>query len=150
MGFLDNLLKREARKVISAAVDSGVSELLGNAKTAGSKEREKECGGEAGLRSRLEAVFTEEWGSYEVRRQVPADTFGAPEGARAYSYGLYKEGQPKAMFMVLNNKNHYRSKGVLEAQSACLKSGVVYMNFMSYLPNRREYISERLRKNIPV
>lgn len=148
MSFFSNLLKSEARKVISAAVDSGVSELLGNAKSVVSNEAD--CGGEAGLRNRLEAVFAEEWGSYEVRRQVPADTFGAPEGAWAYSYGLYKEGQPKAMFMVLNNKNHYKRKGVLAARSACLENGVAYMNFMSYLPNHREYISERLRKNITV
>ncbi len=171
MGFLDNLIKRKTKEIISAAVSSAVdgfvsSSINGKSEStvsngittygdttysttkSSSRANTGEYGGEAGLRTRLEKILEEEWSGYEIRRQVPASTFGAAEGAWDYSYGVYAGGQPKAMLMVLNNRNDYKRKAVLDAQGACKANGIPYMNFLSHMPNRSDYISQRLRDNI--
>lgn len=103
---------------------------------------------EKGLRERLEEVIRNEWSEYELRREIPASELGADFGAKKYSYGLYYNGQPKAMMMVLTDRNEYRKKSVMLSKDACYEKGVAYMNFMSHLPNRSDYISRRLRENI--
>lgn len=150
MGLLSSLLKSEARKLASNVVSDMISSTITD--TAPVKRPDvretKEAGGEKGLRERLETVIGQEWSDYELRKKVPAAEIGAQWGARAYSYGLYRNGQPKAMIMILTDRNHYRKKDVVLAREACEEKGIPYMNFMSHLPNRTEYISKRLRENI--
>lgn len=130
MGFLERLLKKETRKVISNVEDSF-------------------DGGESVLRERIEKIVAEEWADYELKREVPSSVMAAPAGARAaYSYGIYKDNSPKAMIMILSGNNDYRRKEVRLARMACEDKQVAYMNFMSYMANRPEYISERLKKEI--
>lgn len=173
MGFLNNLIKREARKVISSAVSDAVDDLIsGSSKTeslsgttaygsstttygTGTKEAardEKPCKGEKELRQRLERVFAEEWSGYELRKNVSAAELGADAGARDYSYGVYFDGQLKAVLMILDTNssqsNEYRKKDVKASKRACEVRGIPYLNFISRLPNRRSYISERLRNTI--
>lgn len=173
MGFLTNLLKSEARKIVSDVVDNVVDNTLGQAvrgqenqttattsATAGNTisnsgkaavagaSKAAQGSGEAGLRTNLESVLNSEWSDFELRREVPASELGAPERARAYSYGLYKNGQPKAMFLVVTDKNHHLNSATRQAQTACKAKGIPCMNFFSHLPNTTEYISQRLRENI--
>lgn len=127
MGFLSNLLSREAKKLASDVI-SNVGDSLKEefniptkhqtATASGYAATKKEQDGEAGF------------------------------GAKKYSYGLYYNGQPKAMMMVLTDRNEYRKKSVMLSKDACYEKGVAYMNFMSHLPNRTDYISRRLRENI--
>lgn len=157
MGFLNNLFKGETRKIISSVVSNAVDDLIGTSSDsategtgvkAGTARDEKPCKGERELRERLERVFAEEWSGYELRKKVSAAEMCAEAGARDYSYGVYFGGQPKAMLMVLNGSNEYNHKEVRAAQEACQRMGVSYMNFISRLPNRRSYISERLQNTI--
>lgn len=163
MGFLNNLIRRETKKAVSSAISSGLSDLLGGSAdnssssttTYHSSDSANGCAsakaqksGESGLRMRLEQVLTEEWSGYEIRRQVPAAEFDAARGAWKYSYGIYSAGQPKAMLMVLNNRNDYRLKAVRDAKAACEQKGIPYMNFFSHLPNQSDYIAQRLKDNI--
>lgn len=170
MGFLTNLLKSEARKIVSDVVDNVVDNTLGQA-VRGQENRNTAAtsggtssysgsvaragtskaalkSGEAGLRANLENVLSSEWSSFEVRREIPASELGALEKARAYSYGLYENGQPKAMFLVVTDKNHYLNSAARLAQTACKANGIPCLNFFSHLPNTTEYISQRLKENI--
>lgn len=173
MGFLTNLLKNEAKKIVSDVVDNVVDNTLGQAvrgqenqttattsstagnttsnsgKAAAAGTSKAAVGsGESGLRTNLESVLSSEWSDFEVRREIPASELGAPERARAYSYGLYKNGQPKAMFLVVTDKYHHLNGAARQAQTACKAKGIPCMNFFSHLPNTTEYISQRLRENI--
>lgn len=113
------------------------------------KEKRNFCCGEAELRRRIEKIIAEEWPGYELRKDVPSSVMGAPMGARAfYSYGIYWGESPKAMIMILNNNNAYCRKDVRLARMACEQKKVPYMNFMDYMENRPEYISQRFRENI--
>lgn len=171
MGFLDNLLRREVRKVISNAVDTVVDDTLKNAfgkdgessvanaggSTSGSSpEKENReatkltnCSGEELLRRRIEEIAARDWSDYELRRQVPSSEVNAPEGAEPFfEYGFYRGGALVAVIKILNDNNAYCRKSVRLAQAACRGQNVKYMNFMSYMMNRPEYIAKRFAENI--
>lgn len=171
MGFLDNLLRREVRKVISNAVDTVVDDTLKNAfgkdgessvanaggSTSGSSpEKENReatkltnCSGEELLRRRIEEIAARDWSDYELRRQVPSSEVNAPEGAEPFfEYGFYRGGALVAVIKILNDNNAYCRKSVRLAQAACRGQNVKYMNFMSYMMNRPEYIAKRFADNI--
>ena len=168
MGFLDNLINnKEVRKVISRAVDSVVDDTLQTVfgkneqsstvagsnpepeSRTGAKEKQKSCSGERLLRQRIEEIAARELPQYELRQQVSTAEVEAPEKAEPYfEYGFYQDGVLKAVIKILKNNNAYRRKSVLLAQQACREHQVVYMNFMSYMMNRPEYISQRLQENL--
>lgn len=172
MGFLDNLFRGEVRKIISNAVDTVVDDVLKNtigndgdnsgagngaAQTnADSVEKEnrnatgsEECSGEGLLSKRIEEIAARDWSDYELRKQVPSSEVNAPEGAEAFfDYGFYQGGALVAVIKILNDNNAYCRKSVRLAQDACRGQNVRYMNFMSYMMNRPEYIAERLKKTI--
>lgn len=181
MGFLSNLLNREAKKVLGDVLDTvadGVSDVIRSAgqtsiagqtsvagqtsasghttvaQSSGSASRvHREIGksiayNEAALRSLLEKNFEELFPEYEVRKNVPASQLNAEAGAENYSYGLFRNGQPKAMIMILMQSNDYRLARIRKAQAACQTQGIPYMNFMYYLPNREDYVANRLRSTI--
>lgn len=151
MGFLSNLLKNEAKKFVSDMVENVVDNVLNDADgkvTSNANTSVKRSIDEKGMRSRIEYVLKEEWSGYEIRRNVSASEFMAEEGARDYSYGIYQDGQPQAMLMVLNNRNHGRLKEICKSRNACDRMRIPYMNFYSHLPNDIEYISNRLKENV--
>ena len=153
MGFFGDLIKKEAKKAASNAIDSvtgKINDKPGNG-VAVENHFEKcsdEGGGEAGFRNRFEDIIATEWQGYELKENVSAEKFDAEEGARNYSYGLYCNGEPKAMIMVLRGHNEYRKSDVVKAEKACRNNNIAYLNFMVYFPNKRDYISERLKDNI--
>ena len=99
------------------------------------------------LINNLEDVLNQ-FSDYEVRTEIPASEFNAPAGAKSYSYGLYYNGYPKALVMVLDDRNHYRKKEVILARETAEQHGIPYMNFMPHLPNEKDYIYERINKNL--
>ncbi len=166
MGFLDNLLKREARKIISSVVDNVVDTALdtlnGSAKPANTSSPvrstapvadenpdEEDCYYEESVvRDRIERIAASEWNGYELRKNIPAATLGADADARDYSYGLYLNGVPKAMIIIIDIPSHYKKKDVRLAHEACKRQQVYCMNLLLHLPNRYSYISKQLSDNV--
>ena len=144
MGFLRNLLNREAKKGLSTTA----SPSSGSAFRVHREIGKSIAYNEAALRSLLEKNFEELFPEYEVRKNVPASQLNAEAGAENYSYGLFRNGQPKAMIMILIQSNDYRLARIRKAQAACQTQGIPYMNFMYYLPNREDYVANRLRSTI--
>lgn len=148
MGFLNSLI----RKTVSNMVDSAVDDVLKNVPGKGSGKRDagdEYCRGESDLRGRIESIVAEEWPGYELRKNVSSREMLAQNGAsRFYSYGIYHDGVPVAMIMLLHDSNAYRRREIRLARQACEEQRIPYMNFMTYMANYRSYISERLRKNI--
>ncbi len=100
------------------------------------------------LRNRLEEVFATEYSGYEVRKDVHISEIKFVDEDISYSYGLYSGAAPKALIMVINNRNDYRTRPFKVAKSIAENDGIVYLNFFSHLPNHMDYISQRLRDNI--
>ncbi len=169
MGFLENLVKKQVRRVVSEAVEDAVDNTLGSAlrnafgtngtegtqnfssssatvshTTTTTKKTGNKGSGEKVLRQRLEEVFAEEWSGYTVQQ----DLMSGVTGARNYSYGLYLNGVPKAMIMIITSNSHHNKKEDRLAAQASASYGVPYMDFYSHLPNEKEYISKRLKENI--
>ena len=172
MGFLDNLLKKEARKIISSVVDEVVDNVVDNirdsdksgnssntkattkassapAASAKSTNPDEEwCRDLKQICERIEKVAAEEWSGYELRKNIPASEMGADEKARGYDYGLYLDGVPKAMITILHKRHHGRRSDNRLAHEACQRQGVYCMNIFTHLPNRRSYISACLRDHV--
>ena len=205
MGFLDNLLKKEAQKIISSVVENvtdSVKENFGTpgtannstagktvadsasvstpvsgsyvasngaaqsaaasaAKKATSSARRKASGmeGETGddedccyddslIRSRIEKVAAEDWPSYELRKNIPATEVGGGAKDQGFDYGLYLDGQPKLMIMVLD-QYQYRNKCVQRSHKVCKDKGIGSFHLLQHLPNRKTYIAERMKECMP-
>lgn len=174
MGFLQNLLKKEAKKMLSNVINTAKDEVVRtinadpdaeykstvstpasapvqkSAPVAASAANSDEdfCESEKELGERIARIVAEEWPGYELRKDIPASEMDAAFGARKYSYGLYKNGTPKAMILVLDGRSLYCRKDTRLAHDACWKKGVFCMNLMMHLPNRRSYISKQLRDNV--
>lgn len=100
------------------------------------------------LRNKLEEVFTTEYNSYELRKDININEIKVTDVDISYSYGLYLGSTPKALIMVINNRNDYRTRPFKVAKSTAENDGIVYLNFFSHLPNEMSYISQRLKDNI--
>ena len=167
MGFLDRLLKSEARKLVSNVVSNAVDDVINNlsnnnadtgsstyssgntaTRSTANSDEEDCCYNKKIVCARIEDVVATEWPGYELRTNIPAYDIGAEDGARDYTYGLYLDDAPKAMIIILDDPSHYRKKDTLLAHEACQVKGIFCMNLMLHLPNRRSYISERLRQNV--
>jgi hypothetical protein len=173
MGFLENLLKKEAKKMLSNVINTAKDEVIrtinsdpeaeyktASSTTATSAQKsapvatgtansdENFCETEKELGERIAKVVANEWPGYELRKDIPAKEMDAAFGARKYSYGLYKDGTPKAMILVLDGRSLYCRKDTRLAHEACRDKGVFCMNLMMHLPNRYSYIAEQLRNNV--
>lgn len=170
MGFLDNLVRRVVSSAVDTAVDSVMNSVLGKneqsegdgtASETGSSgggdpvrenkkaTRQANNSGEILLRQRIEEAAARELPQYELRQRIPVSQVNAPEGAKPYfDYGFYRDGLLVAVINILDDNNAYCRKSVCLAQQACRDRQVAYMNFMSYMMNRPEYISQRLQKHL--
>ncbi|MDE7062886.1 MAG: hypothetical protein K2O73_06550 [Lachnospiraceae bacterium] len=171
MGFLDNLIRRETRRAVYSVVDSAVDKVVNSAKqnisnnqnnsnpnNSASAYHQSEQpvqatsasasgSGEAELRRRIEHIVATEWSGYELRSDIPASVFNAKPDAHNYSYGIYHNGVPVAMIMIIGH-NRYTNRDIRHAQRACEAQNIPYMNFMHYMQNKPEYISGRFRNTI--
>ncbi len=171
MGFLSNLLTKEAKKIITGVVDNVVDDVLDNIRdrqpqssdsvtpksvqsvksnisSDGEDFSEAWAENESDIRRSIESIAAEEWSAYELRRDIPASELGAEPGARDFTYGLYLNGVPKAMIIILPKPHQYGNLDTCRAHAACSKQGVFCMNLLPHLPNRRSYIAAKLRKNV--
>lgn len=173
MGFLDNLLKRETRKIISGVVDSVVDNVMDDVKgsirdngktsvtdrtaayNAKDKSRKKEIDDEDDygtdinvIHRRIEKIAAEDWPGYELRRDISASEFGASGRDHGFDYGLYLDGRPMVMIMILDHYQ-YRNQSVQNAHAACRRQGVGSFHLLNHLPNRKSYIAERVKAAMP-
>lgn len=168
MGFLDKLVSRVVNTAVSTAVDTAVDNVMdslfgknepdetkapaGKGNTARENRaatKQENNSGERLLRQRIEEIAAREQPEYELRQRVPSSEVAAPEGAREFfDYGFYQNGLLVAVIMILEHNNAYKYKEVRLAQQACHERQVEYMNFMSYMMNRPEYISQRLKEHL--
>lgn len=166
MGFLDSLLRRVVSSAVDTAVDSimdtvsgknGQSErheasAAGRSDTAAENKkatRQENNSGERLLRQRIEEIAAREFPQYELRQRIPGSQAGVPGDAESYfDYGFYQSGILTAVINILDDNNAYRCASVRLAQKSCHDRQIVYMNFMSYMMNRPEYIAQRLKANL--
>ncbi len=161
MGFLDNLLSKGAKKLISNVVDNTVDritdkfdEKTGNnsssnetAKPAQNTYSPKKGCTPSEVMSRLEAIFASNYAAYEVRKNVSPTTIGATDEAKNYTYGLYLNGDAKVFIMVAeHNQDALRTYRL--AKNAATNNGIAYINFLTQFPNTEEYIKKRLAESI--
>ena len=100
--------------------------------------------GEKVLRQRLEEVFRTDYPDYEVRKNLDSGVYGANK----YSYGLYYNGMPRMMIMVISDGSHNITRGIRRAKEASASYGVPYLNFFAHLPNETDYVRNRIRANM--
>lgn len=177
MGFLDNLFKKEARKIISGVVDSVVDEVVDNIRDGRNGSAAVTSASDAGAASTsystsktasakadyfnedfaespedidrfVKSIVAEEWSGYELRENISATELGAEKRARDYTYGLYLNGVPKAMILVLPLSHQYKNVDTRLAHKACKERGVFCMNLLPHMPNTRSYIAAMLRNNV--
>lgn len=163
MGFLESILRRQVRRIVNNAIDEAVDNTVGVAlrdafgqngtegtqnfaESGASSVAKKKSGasGEKVLRQRLEEVFKSDFPDYEVRKNLDAGV----QGARKYSYGLYYNGMPRMMIMVINDSGHAIKRDVRLAREASASYGVPYLNFFTHLPNDAEYVRNRIKENM--
>jgi len=120
-----------------------------------SKRRENETGDDRDclgdrniVRQRIEMAAAEGWSGYELRRDIPAVEVRADQRAHGFDYGLYLNGQPKVMIMLLDHYQ-YRNQSVQRAHAACKSRGIGSFNLLMHLPNRKTYIAERIKAVMP-
>jgi len=174
MGFLDNLLKKEARKIISGVMDSVVDNVLDGAKGAVNQSGlgnavqktmqpsmnratqaveiigdESSCMGEASVvKERIEKCLAKDFAGCTIRDAIPSAEIGVADLGWTYTYGIYRDEQPVAMINLLVGKNEYGRKAVLQSKDACRNAGIGYVHFLMHMPNRMEYISTKLKQII--
>lgn len=173
MGFLDSLLKKEARKIISGVVDSVVDTVADSAREAfnqagfdspSDKAETNTSGGGAGrsfevnedeedccyetsvVEARIRKILMQQFADCELRKNINAAAIGASYLDWTYTYGVFREGQPVAMINLLDNPNDYKRKIVLQSKQACADMRVGYVHFLMHLPNRSSYIKQQLEK----
>lgn len=150
MGFLNNLICK-AVNIVKQEPDV-VKPSAGRVDTARENKaatKQANNSGERLLRQRIEEIAAREQTAYELRQRVPSSEVAAPEGAREFfDYGFYQNGMLVAVIMILEHNNAYNLESVRLAQQACHERQVDYMNFMSYMMNRPEYISQRLKEHL--
>ena len=145
MGFFSNLLKGEAKKLVSNALDKAVDSITTNKEInkVVPINKDLQASGVKGLRARFEQVVASDFSSFELRSDIPASV----PGAAAYTYGLYKGGMPCAFINVIVDRGDYRKQPYRKAKETSVSKGIPHMNFFSHMPNEMGYISNRLREN---
>ena len=83
---------------------------------------------------------------YELRRNVMPQELGGDESIHPFTYGLYYNGAPRLMILILEQSWGYKKKDVMAAHELCESRGIACMNLMLHLPNRKSYIINRVRE----
>ncbi|MBO7401791.1 MAG: hypothetical protein J6U10_02235, partial [Lachnospiraceae bacterium] len=73
------------------------------------------------------------------------ETLGGTGRFMRYSYGVYKDGQPKLFIMIINN-NTCAMREYRWSKEQAEKAGVTLINFRLNEPNSVMYIRDRLHK----
>ncbi|MBQ1393905.1 MAG: hypothetical protein II919_05655 [Lachnospiraceae bacterium] len=144
MGFLENILKKGLEQLNEQYMNSQ-NEKKSEVKSETTSKREvSQSVSNESLHDRIRKVLRENYSEYEVRENVPAGEFGEKNDGMPYSFVLYHGGSVKLTIMVLNGRNDYKLKRVVNAHKASKNAGANCINIMSYLPSTYEYINQRI------
>ena len=162
MGFLDNLISKSTKKMISDIAKSAVNavseewnkatdnEALRPANAARSTSEDAVPAGyealaDAMAMDKVKAVMQREFPQYEVREDVSPTTLGGTGRFLPYSLGIYENNVPKLFIMQVYN-NTCASRYYRWSKEEAAKAGVPLINFEAQYPNRIEYIINRLHQ----
>lgn len=165
MGFLDNLLSKNAKRLISdvarAATDAVSNELgqsirdtiHGNNTTdsapatpySANRTDSTAYTGNLEVDEKLRNILKSEFPQYEVREEVSPETLGGTGKFLPYSFGVYENGAPKLFIMVVYN-NTCADRLYRWSKEEAEKAGVTLINFVHAFENREDYIINRLHQ----
>ena len=146
MGFFGDLLKREAKKLVSDIVGNALDSVTGS--TSNNVNERRTTDNTSDVFSKIKHVVATEFTEYELRENVNSSELGGESGAASYTYGIYRNCAPVIMINVFTDRNEYKLKRYRLAKEAAEFSGVTYLRFFSHLPNEISYITERLKANM--
>lgn len=168
MGFLDNLLNKSAKKIVSdiartatdavsgelsQSIREGIQELTGSASAttaapayaASTATAPTGTGKYEEVDDKLRAILSKEFPQYEVRENVSPETLGGTGKFMPYSFGIYENSSPKLFIMVVYN-NTCASRTYRWSKEEAAKAGIPLINFVYAFENRTDYITNRLHQ----
>lgn len=155
MGFLDRLLNNTAKALGNMAIDA-VQEAAGGNGAGGRKS----SGNSLSFESKL-SIAVQNAGAYTLKKNLPVEAleqeygsiwtrgngYGAPN---AISYVVYAEERPVLYIRFWQDYNIYNHKANREIKRFCDSRGIKMLDFFGHLPNRQDYITERIASNLPL
>lgn len=170
MGLFDRLLNNATRtlgNMVKDAVGDAVSSALnqnGNA-TSGSANAGKPVQTTAAavdsrsFQTKLQEII-QKAGSYELRKNVPAEEFEQQYGTiwtrgtcyakpDAISYAVCRNGAPVLYIRLWIDYGSYDHTANREIKRFCDSHGIKMLDFFEYLPNRMDYMTERINACLP-
>lgn len=162
MGFLDNLISKSTKKMISDLAKSAVDAVSEEWNKATGSETSRpvyaasgtsndtmpagyEAFADAMVIDKIKAVMQREFPQYEVREDVSPTTLGGTGRFLPYSLGIYENNVPKLFIMEIYN-NTCASRYYRWSKEMAAKAGIPLINFVAHYPNRIEYIINRLHQ----
>lgn len=160
MGFLDNLLKKETRKLIGNVVDGVVDSVMntsGNAirsamqTTGASGDDEAPCKRSVPtVRRRIEKLLTENHPGYSFKKDVPISKYNLklPGNCAKHEidYIITDNTGKETAAVLLLSPGMERTLWLEELYSALNRQDIKHVHFLMHLPNRGSYISEKLEE----
>ncbi len=151
MGFLDSLLSKSAKKLVSEVAKTALDALSGESESsdANIKTVSVPAGYEALADTepdtKIRAVLQKEFPQYEVRENVSPETLGGTGKFLPYSFGVYENGVPRLFIMVVY-RNTCASRLYRFSKEEATKNSVPLINFVYAFENRIDYIIQRLHE----
>lgn len=99
-------------------------------------------------------------GEYEIRRNISPDELEQEAGRQIYtrggvyckpeniSYGIYKDGQRLLLINSWWGYEVYKHKANRQIREYCDTHNIKVLDFFEYLPNRMNYMEERIREQL--
>ena len=156
MGLFDRLLNHTAKALGNAMLDA-VQEAA-----AGNRTQNNSAPAAVDYRS-FEQKLTDilqSAGSYELRKKISIDELEQQYGQiwnrkrryalpEAISYAVCVNGAPVLYIRLWNDYGCYSRVANREIKQFCDTYGVKMLDFFDYLPNRADYMAERITANLP-
>ncbi|MBR4677284.1 MAG: hypothetical protein IKO99_04710 [Bacteroidales bacterium] len=92
---------------------------------------------------KIKEVLKENFSQYDVAENVSPVTFGGSGKFLNYTFGIYSNGEPKLLIMIVN-RNTCRYRTYRWSKEVAEKNSVPLINFIEHFPNEVPYIRERL------
>lgn len=159
MGFFDRLLNNTAKALGNMVIDAVQEAADGNGGNR-SQNTVNSSRGSLSFESKL-STAVQNAGSYTLKKNLPVEMleqeygsiwtrgngYGAPN---AISYVVYAEERPVLYVRFWSDYNIYNHKANREIKSFCDSRGIKMLDFFGHLPNRQDYITERITSNLPL
>lgn len=153
MGLFDRLLNHTARVLGNAVLDA-VQEA-----GSGNQARSSAPVDSRSFESKLTDIL-QGAGSYELRKKISTEELEQQYGQiwtrkkghalpEAISYAVCANGAPVLYIRLWEDYGCYSRVANREIKQFCDNYGVKMLDFFAYLPNRADYMAERITANLP-